>query len=66
MTIVALRNEKGSYNADMNETVNSIALPYYASREKMAHDKGWSLHAQSNPLPLPLRPDLVATLKASA
>ena len=52
--------------ADMNETVNSIALPYYASREKMAHDKGWSLHAQSNPLPVALRPDLVATLKASA
>lgn len=51
--------------ADMNATVNTIAKPYYASREKLDHDKGWSLHAQSNPLPLLLRPDLVATLKMS-
>lgn len=49
--------------ADMNETVNTVALPYYASREKLQHDKGWSLHAQSNPLPLVLRPELLATLK---
>lgn len=51
--------------ADMNATVNTRALPYYASREKLQHDKGWSLHAQSNPLPLVLRPELVATLKLS-
>ena len=49
--------------ADMSATVNTKALPYYASREKLAHDKGWSLEAQSNPLPLLLRPELVATLK---
>ena len=51
--------------ADMNATVNTKALPYYASREKLPHDKGWSLHAQSNPLPLVLRPELVATLTMS-
>ena len=48
--------------ADMNETVNTRALPYYATREKLPHDMGWSLRAQSNPLPLVLRPELVATL----
>lgn len=51
--------------ADMNATVNTRALPYYASREKIDHDKGWSLHMQSNPLPLALRPDLLVTLTAS-
>lgn len=48
--------------ADMNATVNTRALPYYASREKLDHDKGWSLHMQSNPLPIALRPELVVTL----
>lgn len=51
--------------ADMNATVNTPALPYYASREKLKHDKGWSLHMQSNPLPIALRPELVVTLTAS-
>ncbi len=49
--------------ADMSQTVNTKALAYYASREPLAHNKGWSLHAQSNPLPLVLRPDLVQTIK---
>lgn len=49
--------------ADMSDAVNTIAKPYYASREPLGHKKGWSLHAQSNPLPLVLRPELVATLK---
>ncbi len=47
----------------MNGTVNTIAIPYYASREKLQHDKGWSLHAQSNVLPVALRPLALATLK---
>lgn len=51
--------------ADMNATVNSKALPYYASREKLQHDKGWSLHTQSNCLPVALRPKALATLKMS-
>lgn len=49
--------------ADMSIAVNTKAKPYYASRVALNHDKGWSLHAQSNPLPLLLRPELVATLK---
>lgn len=49
--------------ADMNSTVNTKAQAYYASREVLTHDKGWSLHAQSNPLPLVLRPELVQTVK---
>lgn len=51
--------------ADMNSTVNTKAKPYYASREKLEHDKGWSLQAQSNPLPLVHRPELVMDLKSS-
>lgn len=51
--------------ADMNVAVNTMALEFYASREKLPHDKGWSLHAQANPLPLVLRPELVATLTLS-
>ena len=51
--------------ADMASTVNTRALPYYASREKLQHDKGWSLHMQSNPLPIALRPELLATLTMS-
>lgn len=51
--------------ADMNETVNTTAQAYYASREKLPHGKGWDIHMQSNPLPMMLRPQLVATLKTS-
>lgn len=51
--------------ADMNATVNTKARPYYASREKLEHDKGWSLEAQSNPLPLVHRPELVMDLTTS-
>ncbi len=51
--------------ADMNATVNTKALAYYASREKLMHDKGWSLEAQSNPLPMNKRPELSATIKAT-
>lgn len=49
--------------ADMNATVNTRAQAYYAMREKLGMDKGWQLHAQSNPLPLVLRPDLVQTIR---
>lgn len=48
--------------ADKSATVNTLALPYYASREPLAHDKGWDLEAQSNPLPMVLRPELLATI----
>lgn len=49
--------------ANMIETVNTKALPYYASRKPLDHNEGWDLKAQSNPLPLVLRPEAVATLK---
>ena len=51
--------------ANYNETVNTMAQPYYAKRVAMKFDKGWDLEAQSNPLPLVLRPELVATIKAA-
>lgn len=51
--------------ANYSETVNTKAQPYYAKREKMKFDKGWDMEAQSNPLPLVMRPELVATLKIS-
>lgn len=51
--------------ANYTETVNTMALPYYAKREAMKFAKGWDLEAQSNPLPLVLRPELVATIKAA-
>ena len=59
---------KGMYKeyfapADMVEFVNTMGKPYYASREKAKHGKGWELHMQSNPLPMVLRPELVSTLK---
>lgn len=59
---------KGMYKeyfapADMVEFVQTMGKPYYASREKAKHGKGWELHMQSNPLPMVLRPELVSTLK---
>lgn len=51
--------------ADISSAVNTKALAYYASREKLPHDKGYDVEAQSNPLPMLLRPDLSATLKAT-
>lgn len=50
--------------ADTNSAVNTLAQPLYAQREKLDLDKGWQLEVQSNPLPLLLRPSLVATIKA--
>lgn len=49
--------------ANLNGAVNTKALPYYASRVELPHGIGWDLYAQTNPLPLLLRPELVATIK---
>lgn len=49
--------------ADTNSANNTIAQRIYAQREKLPLDKGWELEVQSNPLPLCLRLNLVATLK---
>lgn len=51
--------------ADMVEFTNTMGKPYYASRERAKHGKGWDLHMQSNPLPMVLRPELVSTLEMS-
>ncbi|MCP1659338.1 major capsid protein [Neisseria perflava] len=50
--------------SDTISAVNTLAKPYYASAELIGHEKGWDLEAQSNPLPLVLRPNLVITLTA--
>ncbi len=49
--------------ADMNATVNTKAEQIYVSREKLPHDRGWSLRVQTNVLPMVLKPEAVATLK---
>lgn len=46
-----------------NETVNTLGLPYYASRKVYGHNEGWELKASSNPLPLIVRPHLVFAVR---
>lgn len=51
--------------ADFMETVNTPGQPVYAKQERMAFDRGVEIHTQSNPLPLPLRPQLIIKLTKS-
>lgn len=51
--------------ANINGAVNTRAQAYYAQREKLSFDKGWQLEAQSNPLPLVHRPELVMDVSLS-
>lgn len=51
---------------DYMATVNTPGLPYYASMEKLDHDKGVDLEAQSNPLHFCTRPDVVLKLTDAA
>lgn len=51
--------------ADTNDAVNTEALEFYAQREVKPMNKGWNLEVQSNPLPMLLRPELVATITMS-
>lgn len=44
---------------DYMTTVNTPGLPYYASQERLPHDKGIDLEAQSNPLHMCTRPTSV-------
>lgn len=48
--------------ADYMETVNTMGLPYYAKQELMSFNKGVEVEAQSNPLCLNTRPDVVRKL----
>ena len=50
---------------DYLETVNTMGLPYYASQERMPHDKGIELEAQSNPLHFCARPDWIVEITGS-
>lgn len=50
--------------ADFNETVNTLALPYYARQQNKDFNRGIDLHAQSNILPLVNRPSMLVELKA--
>jgi hypothetical protein len=51
--------------ADFIETVNTLALPYYARQETKDFNRGIDLHAQSNFLPLVTRPATIVELVAS-
>lgn len=42
--------------ADFSDTVNTSALPYYASQEPLKHNRGFELHVQSNQLPIVAKP----------
>lgn len=48
--------------ADYMETVNTVGLPYYAKQELMRMGKGVELEAQSNPISICTRPNVVAKL----
>ena len=55
------------YNApaNYNETVNTLGMPYYMKAEPRNFNKGYDLEAQSNPLALCTRPDLLTELSIS-
>lgn len=51
---------------DYMSTVNTVGVPYYASQERLAHDKGVDLEAQSNPIVLNTLPESVIKLTTAA
>lgn len=51
--------------ADFVETVNTIAIPYYARQQNKDFNRGIDLHVQSNVLPMVTRPGLICELLAS-
>lgn len=48
--------------ADYMETVNTPGLPYYAKQELMKFNKGVELEAQSNPISICTRPNVIVKL----
>lgn len=52
--------------ADYNDTVNTLGLPFYASSERMKHNKGVELEAQSNPIHLCTRPQAIIELNENS
>lgn len=52
--------------ADFNETVNTLALPYYAKQAGKQFDRGFDLHVQSNQLPIVAKPKALVKVSAAA
>ncbi|MFZ9372244.1 MAG: major capsid protein [Limnohabitans sp.] len=48
--------------ADYMETVNTVGLPYYAKQEMMRMNRGVELEAQSNPISICTRPNVIIKL----
>lgn len=51
---------------DYMDTVNTLGVPYYASQERMPHNKGVDLESQSNPIVLNTLPEVVIELTTGA
>lgn len=51
---------------DYMSTVNTMGVPYYASQERLPHDKGVELESQSNPITLNTLPEAVVELTVGA
>lgn len=51
---------------DYMSTVNRMGVPFYASQERMKHDKGVELESQSNPIVLNTLPEAVVELQTAA
>lgn len=51
--------------ADFIETVNTLALPYYARQQNKDFNRGIDLHVQANQLPLVARPATIVQLTMS-
>ena len=51
--------------ANMNETVNTLGLPYYARMEPRGMGKGYDIYTESNPLPMCKRPEVLVKVYSS-
>ncbi len=51
--------------ADFVETVNTLALPYYARQQNKDFNRGIDLHVQANQLPMVSRPATIVELTAA-
>ena len=51
--------------ADFMETVNTVALPFYAKSEMIKFERGLDLHTQSNNMPFCARPKVLTKLTSS-
>jgi hypothetical protein len=51
--------------ADFVETINTLALPYYARQQNKDFNRGIDMHVQANQLPIVTRPATIVELVAS-